>query len=130
MCGDYRLINRKSKSYQYPIPMPEELFDSVGFSRVFSTLDLRSGYDELPLLVDDRVKTMFRGVDQDDNDQFYHWKFLPFGLKNALAEFQRVIDRVLVGLPFARCYIDNVIIFSSRPQEHMKHLQIVFKRFR
>ena len=125
---DDRPVNRKTKSDRYPMPMPEELFDAVGFSRVFSTLDLRSGYHQLPLLVEDRVKTAFWGVDQDGKDQLYHWKFLPFGLKNAPAEFQRVMDRVLAGLPFARCYIDDVIIFSSSPQEHVRHLQAVFER--
>jgi len=58
----------------------------------------------------------------------FHWKFLPFGLKNAPAEFQRVMDQVLKGLPFARCYIDDVIIFSNTPEEHVKHLQQVFGR--
>ena len=81
-------------------------------------------------MVDDRVKTAFWGVDLDGRDQLYHWKFLPFGLKNAPAEFQRVMDRVLTGLPFARCYIDDVIIFSSSPQEHVRHLQAVFERLR
>ena len=87
MCGDYRPVNRKTKSDRYPMPMPEELFDAVGFSQIFSTLDLRFGYHQLPLLVEDWVKTTFWGVDQDGKDQLYHWKFLPFGLKNAPAEF-------------------------------------------
>ena len=55
MCGDYRLVNRKTKSDRYPMPIPEELFDAIGFSRVFSTLDLRSDYHHLPLLAGDRV---------------------------------------------------------------------------
>ena len=68
--------------------IPEELFDAIGFSRVLSTLDLRSGYHQLPLLTGDRVKTSFWIVDHDKKDQLYHWKFFPFGLKNAAAEFQ------------------------------------------
>jgi hypothetical protein len=51
-----------------------------------------------------------------------------FGLKNAPAEFQRMMDHVLFGLPFARCYIDDVIIFSKT--EHVRHLQAVFERLR
>ena len=121
MYGDYRPINRKTKSDGYPMPIPEELFDAIGFSRVFSTLDLRSGYHQLPLFVGDQLKTAFWGVDHDENDQLYHWKFLPFGLNSALAEFQRVMDQVLFGLPFARCYIDDVIIFSKIPHEHVRH---------
>ncbi len=128
MCGDYRPVNKKTKSDRYPMPTPEELFDAVGKARVFSTLDLRSGYHQLPLREEDRVKTAFWGVDDDGKDMLFHWKFLPFGLKNAPAEFQRVMDQVLKGLPFARCYIDDVIIFSDTPEEHVKHLQQVFER--
>ena len=97
MCGDYRPVNKKTKSDRYPMPTPEELFDAVGKARVFSTLDLRSGYHQLPLRVEDRVKTAFWGVDDDGKDTLFHWKFLPFGLKNAPAEFQRVMDQVLKG---------------------------------
>jgi hypothetical protein len=53
---------------------------------------LRSGYHQLPLLLGDRVKIAFWGIDEDGNDQLYHWKFLPLGLKNAPSEFQRVMD--------------------------------------
>ena len=112
------------------MPTPEELFDAVGKARVFSTLDLRSGYHQLPLRVEDRMKTAFWGVDEDGKDSLFHWKFLPFGLKNAPAEFQRVMDQVLKGLPFARCYIDDVIVFSDSPAEHVRHLQQVFERLR
>ena len=59
MCDDYCPVNCKAKSDRYPMPMLEELFDVVEFSRVFSTLDLRFGYDQFPLLVDHRVKTTF-----------------------------------------------------------------------
>ena len=65
MCGDYRPVNRKTKSDRYPMPTPEELFDSLGAARVFSTLDLRSGYHQLPLRQEDRIKTAFWGVDED-----------------------------------------------------------------
>jgi hypothetical protein len=130
MCGDYRPVNQKTKLDQYPMPIPEEFFDAIGFSRVSSTLDLRSGYHQLPLLMGDQVKTAFWGANHDGKDQLYHWKFLPFGLKNAPAEFQRVMDQVHIGLPFAWCYIDDVIIFSKIPHEHVKHLQAIFERLR
>ena len=123
MYGDYRPVNRKTKSDRYPMPIPEELFDAIGFSRVFSTLDLRSSYHQLPLLAGDRVRTAFWGVDQDGKDQLYHWKFFLYGLKSAPAEFQRVMDQVFSGLPSARCYIDDVIVFSITPHEHVRHLQ-------
>jgi len=110
------------------MPTPKELFDAVGKAKVFSTLDLRSGYHQLPLRLKDRVKIVFWGVDDDGKDMLFHWKFLTFGLKNALAEFQCIMDQVLKGFPFAWCYIDDVIIFSNTPKEHVQHLQQVFER--
>nr|PNR31512.1 hypothetical protein PHYPA_025633 [Physcomitrium patens] len=59
MCGDYHLVNYKIKFDQYLMPMLEELFDRVGFSQVFSTLDLRSNYHQLLLLVEDWMNTTF-----------------------------------------------------------------------
>ena len=72
MCGDYRPIYRKTKSDRYPMPMQEELFDALGFARIFSTLDLRFSYHQLPLLLGDRVKTAFWEIDKDGKDQLYH----------------------------------------------------------
>ena len=74
------------------------------------------------------MKTAFWRVDHDGKDQLYHWKFLPFGLKNSPVEFQRVMDQVLSGLPFTQCYIDDVIIFSKTPHEHVRHVQAVCER--
>ncbi|PTQ33208.1 hypothetical protein MARPO_0091s0058, partial [Marchantia polymorpha] len=91
MCGDYRTINRQTKSDKYAMPTPEEIFDV---------------------------------------DCLYQWRFLPFGLKNAPAEFQRVMDRILAGLDFVRCYIDDILVFSDIVEQHQLHLQIVFKRLR
>ena len=130
MCGNYCPVNRKTKSDWYFMPILEELFDAIIFSRVFSTLDFSSGYYQLSLLAENRVKIAFWGVDHDGNDQLYHWKFLPFGLKNAPTEFQRVMDQVLSGLSFTWCYIDDVIILSKTPHEHVRHLQAVFERLR
>jgi hypothetical protein len=50
---------------------------------------------------------------------FVQWKFLPFGLKNALAEFQRVMNQMLVGFGFAKCYFDDIIVFSLTPRDHI-----------
>ena len=74
------------------------------------------------------MKTVLWGVDHDGKDQLYHWKFLRFGLKNIHAEFQRVMDHVLSGLPFSWCYIDDVIIFNKIPYKHVRHLQTIFER--
>ena len=130
MCGDYRPINRQMRADRYAMPTPEEIFDAIGHARVFSTLDLRAGYHQLPIRVEDRQKTAFWGIDSHGKDVLYEWRFLPFGLKNAPAEFQRVMDRILAGLDFARCYIDDIIVYSSIVEEHQRHLQQVFERLR
>lgn len=130
MCGDYRRVNGKTVKDQYQMPTPEDIFDAVGDARVFSNLDLRSGYHQLPLHESDRAKTTFWGVDANGHDVRYQWRYLPFGLRNAPAEFQRVLDRVLEGLPFARAYIDDVLIFSDSVEEHHEHLRQVFDRLR
>ena len=110
------------------MPTPEEIFEFVGHSKVFSTLDLRSGYHQLPVRMKDKYKTAFWGIDEFGKDRLYQWKFLPFGLKNAPAEFQRVMDRVFAGLPFVKCYIDDILVFSENVKEHQKHLTMVLNR--
>jgi hypothetical protein len=64
----------------------------------------------------------FWGIDLHGKDFLYEWWFLPFNLKNALVEFQRVLDWMLVGLIFAKCYIDGIIVFNSTSKYHMHHL--------
>jgi hypothetical protein len=128
MCGDYRPINRQTKSDRYAMPTPEEIFDAIGHAKVFSTLDLRVGYHQLPIKSEDRQKTTFWGIDPFMKDCLYQWKFLPFGLKNAPAEFQRVMDKILAGLHFVRCYIDDIVVYSDTVEEHEQHLKEVFER--
>ena len=72
MYGNYRPVNRKTKLDRYPMPILEELFDAIGFFEVFSILNMKSSYYQLPLLAEDRVKTVFYGVDQVGKDQLYH----------------------------------------------------------
>jgi hypothetical protein len=64
----------------------------------------------------------FWGIDLHVKDCLYQWHFLPFGLKNAPTKFQRVMDYILVGLGFAKCYIDDIIIFKLTLEDHMHHL--------
>jgi hypothetical protein len=130
MCGDYRRINKFTKSDRYAMPTPEENFKAIGHAKVFNTLDLCSGYHQIGLREEDKEKTAFWGIDKDGKDRLYQWKFLPFELKNAPAEFQRVMDRVFSGLEFVKCYIDDIIVFSTSAQKHRIHLADVFVRLR
>jgi hypothetical protein len=109
---------------------PKEIFDVVGHAKVFSTLDLRVAYHRLLIQKEDKAKTAFWGVNSHGKDCLHQWKFLPFKLKNAPAEFQHVMDKILAGLDFVRCYINDSVVYSDTMEEHQIHLQIVFKRLK
>ncbi len=95
MCGEYRLFNKCTYSNKYAMPLLEEIFDALGQAKVFNTLELRFSYHQLPLREVDKVKMTFCGIDLHGKDCLYQWLFLPFGLKNAPIEFQKVMDRML-----------------------------------
>jgi len=99
-----------------------EIFDVVGHAKVFNILDFRAGYHQLSIREEDKAKITFWGVNSHDKDCLYLWKFLPFGLNNAPAEFQRVMDRILTGLDFVRCYIDDIVVYNDTKEEHHIHL--------
>jgi hypothetical protein len=71
MCGDYRRINKFTKSNRYTIPTPEENFEAIGHAKIFSTLDLHSGYHQIGLREEDKEKTAFWGIDEDGKDRLY-----------------------------------------------------------
>ncbi len=122
-------MNKWTYSDKYAMPLLEEIFDAFGHAKVFSTLDLMSWYHQFPLKGGNKVKTTFWGIDHHEKDCLYQWKFFPFGLKNALIKFQRVMDRALTSLGFAKFDIDDIIVFSLTLGDHMHHLQVVFRRF-
>ncbi|CAI7758131.1 unnamed protein product [Closterium sp. NIES-53] len=118
MCGDYRGLNKVTASDRYPMPMAEEIFDQLHGSWVFSTLDLRQGFNQIPIAEEDKRKTAFHGP-----DGLYEWNYMPFGLRNASAVFQRVMDTVLREVKGAACYIDDVIIFSPDGERHVEDIE-------
>jgi len=84
----------------------------------------------LAIQKEDKAKTTFWGVNSHGKDCLYQWKFLPFGSKSTPAEFQCVMDRILAGLDFVRCYIDDIMVYSDIVEEHHIHLQIMFERLK
>ena len=125
-CGDYRPLNLETTLDRYPLPGIEDIFNAMGGAIIFSKLDLRSGYHQMPLQAEDRAKTAFWGADRT----LWEWMVVPFGLKNAPPYFQRRMDEVLKDLTFTRCYIDDIVIWSRSLEEHLQHLETVFKRLR
>ena len=122
---DYRQVNNVTKKDAYPLPKIDNCLDAMAGARIFSSLDLRSAYQHVPVAEKDRDKTTFicpRGM--------YRYTMMPFGLCNAVATFQRLMDVVLSGMHFLACivYLDDIIVFSRTPEQHLDRLEQVFDR--
>jgi hypothetical protein len=107
----------------YPMPILEELFDSSRNSNIFTIVDLRQGFNQIVLATKDRKKTTFHG-----SKKLWEWLVMPFGLKNALVFFQRIMDQVLDDAYFLKCYIDDILVHNKRLPHHLVHLEELFKR--
>ena len=134
LCIDFRKINDlqqkvimegKSKGCLSLIPLPkiDEMYAKLKGAKFFSTIDLRSGYYHIALGKDSRAKTAFVMP-------FGKYEFLqvPFGLAQAPAFFQHLMNKVLDNCPFAMTYLDDIIIFSDTEEEHLAHIEEIFKR--
>ena len=127
---DYHKLNQVTKQISFPLPRLENIFDKLGQANAswFSTLDLASGFWQVPLDPETKEKTSF----VTNDGQKYNFTVLPFGLVNAPSTYQMVMDKVLQGLNWKilLCYIDDIIIFSSNFEDHLSHLDLVFQRLR
>jgi hypothetical protein len=90
------------------MPIPKEIFDSIRDSNIFIIVDLKQGFNQIVLTAKDRKKTTFH-----DSNKLWEWLVMPFGLKNTLVFFQQVMDQVLEGADFLKCYIDDVLVHSK-----------------
>ena len=124
-CIDYRKLNQRTTKDAYPIPRIDDTLHSLAGSKFFSTLDLKSGYWQVELRESDKPKTAF----QVGSLGFFKCNQMPFGLCNAPATFQRLMERCMGALNLRDCliYLDDIIIFSSTFEEHLERLQAVFK---
>ena len=125
ICIDYRELNKQTVKDAYLLPLPYEVQDRLSGSKVFLKLDLHSGYWQLPVKEEDCTKTAFcpgPGIG------FYEFCRRPFGVTGGPSSFQRLMDKVLLGLPFATSYIDDVLVHSPNMKCHLQHLQQVFER--
>ena len=125
ICVDYRALNKQTVKDAYPLPRPDEVQDRLAGCTIFSTLDLRSGYWQLPVHKEDQAKTAFCPGPGLGLFQFHR---MPFGLSGAPASFQRLMDRICRDLPFATTYLDDLLFHSRTLQDHREHLHILFER--
>eukprot|EP00731_Ephydatia_muelleri_P031382 Em0022g896a len=126
-CIDYRKLNAVTTKDAYPLPRIDDTLDTLCGSKWFSTLDLLSGYWQVEMSPEDRHKTAFctpQGL--------FEFKVMPFGLCNAPATFQRLMDLVLAGLQWSKClvYLDDVILLGTTFGEHLDNIRAVFDRIR
>ena len=126
-CVDYRKLNTVTRKDAYPLPRVDDSLDTLTGSKWFSTLDLRSGYWQVEVCPEHRAKTAFT-----TQEGLFEFNVMPFGLCNAPATFQRLMDSVLAGLQWSAClvYIDDIIIMGKSFDDHMRNLQTVFERLR
>ena len=124
-CVDFRQLNSVTCKDAQPIPRIDDTLDSLSGSCWFSTLDLASGYWQVEMKDSDKEKTAFRTP-----FGLFHFKVMPFGLCNAPATFQRLMELILKGLNWTSClvYLDDIIIFSKSIDEHLQRLKEVLSR--
>ena len=126
-CIDYRELNSVTRKDAYPLPRIDTSLDTLGGNCWFSTVDLTSGYWQCDVEPSSREKTAF-----SSHKGLFEFKVLSFGLCNAPATFERLMEMVLKGYQweYCLCYLDDVIIFGSTFEKALQNVKLVFDRFR
>ena len=127
-CIDFRRLNNRTEKDSFPMPKMVDTMETMVGARIFSTMDLKSGFWQVKMAEESRPYTAFTvgslGV--------YEFLRMLFGLCNAHATFQRLMQNCLseLNLTYALIYLDDIVVFSDTEKEHVKHLAAVFERFR
>ncbi|KAL2099655.1 hypothetical protein ACEWY4_004049 [Coilia grayii] len=125
LCVDYRQLNSRTRKDAFPLPRIEETLDALSGACWFSTLDLASGYNQVPVAETDEAKTAFCTP-----FGLFEWNRMPFGLCNAPSTFQRLMQRLFGDQQCQSLllYSDDVVVFSSSVDQHLQQLAVVLER--
>jgi hypothetical protein len=127
MCVDYRSLNDVTIKNKYPLPRIEDLFDQMRGARVFSKIDLRSGYHQMKIRPSDIPKTAF-----STQYGLYEFTVMSFDLTNAPAYFMNLMNKVFMEYldRFVVVFIDDILIYSKNDSDHEEHLRLVLQKLR
>ena len=124
---DYRQLNKEMIKNMYPLPQIDVLFDQLKGAKVFSKIDLRSGYFQMKIWEQDIPKTAFT-----TRYGLYEYTVMPFGLTNAPAYFMAMMNKVFMEYldKFVVVFIDDILIYSKDEAEHERHLRLIMEKLR
>ena len=127
MCIDYRSLNKATIKNMYPLPRIDDLFDQLKDAKYFSKIDLRSGYYQLKIQLNDLPKTVFVTCYGQ-----YEFTVMPFGLTNAPAYFINLMNKVFMEEldKYVVVFIDDILIYSRSVEEHEQHLRVILNKLR
>ncbi|KAL4084258.1 hypothetical protein QTP88_028083 [Uroleucon formosanum] len=125
MVLDYRRVNEKTLKEAFPLPIIQNIYDSLAGNKYFSCLDAMSGFHQLKLNDNSKEITSF-----STSTGHYQFTRLPFGLTNAPQNFQKVMNKIMAGLTYRIncCYLDDCVCFGKTFEEHLNALEITFER--
>ena len=126
-CVDYRGLNSVTVKDAFPLPNIDNTLMTLGNKKVFSTMDFITGYWQIKIEPDSIEKSVFT-----TEKGLYEFLVMPFGMTNAVATFQRFMNRLFDGIlnDFVFVYIDDILVASNSFEEHLNHLKIIFEKIR
>ena len=122
---DYRALNKVTRKLTWPMPKVEDIFSKLNGATYFTTLDIHTGYHHIPLDKSSIPKMAFNLPVSK-----YEYVKVLLRLAQAPAYFQELMTGILKDFPFAIAYLDDIIIFSKTPQEHLSHICMVFEKLK